>query len=390
MQSREEGSLAPEVHGSVVHEVPDANADQAVLALVDLGGLDDLLLERCRDPPVHHVAGALVFVGAHDEASVVGAQACGEHAGAPGPPSRLEDGVLDTLLLGLHLSHDIFDRMQGLLLARVGDLGDWRHLPVRRIADATVVAIPDSVDGAIAPHCSTKRGLLGDLHELVEVDPAATARALLAQGLLGHEVVRGLHTNAHILLIRAVGQANLLPEVWVLGIILGAVVLGNALLLHVLGAVGGSTGRERAQALGQEVDDCELELREEVTELRNPLHTDEARTHDENRGVLVFQRLDGAILLQDVPAAALQKSLIEVGPGALRPSRLVHSREPERLAPLVERAEVAPRSDHAVVEINLLRRRLEHRLDRGGLVRIAQLRHLAPDELAIHLLFNDR
>ena len=51
-------AAAEEVHRGVVHEVPNEDADPAVSALVDLAGLDDLLLEGCWDPPIHHVARA--------------------------------------------------------------------------------------------------------------------------------------------------------------------------------------------------------------------------------------------------------------------------------------------------------------------------------------------
>merc|ERR1712153_3402 len=66
---------APELEWRVVHKVPDELADWAILALIDLGGLDDLLLQGGWDPPVYHVARALVLVGCHDEARIMRSQA---------------------------------------------------------------------------------------------------------------------------------------------------------------------------------------------------------------------------------------------------------------------------------------------------------------------------
>ena len=53
--SRNKAALAEEMHRRVMHEVPNEDSDPLVLALVDLRGLDDLLLQRSRNPPVHHV-----------------------------------------------------------------------------------------------------------------------------------------------------------------------------------------------------------------------------------------------------------------------------------------------------------------------------------------------
>merc|ERR1712083_859850 len=77
---------AEEVNWGVVNEMPNQNADDTILALVDLRRFDDLLLQCSRDPPIHHVARSLVLVGSYHEASVVRTQARGEHASAPRPP----------------------------------------------------------------------------------------------------------------------------------------------------------------------------------------------------------------------------------------------------------------------------------------------------------------
>ena len=192
----------------MVHEVPNEDADPTVATLVDLGGLDDLLLQGCWDPPVHHVARALVLVGSSDEASIVRAQACSEHAGAPGPPG------LHEVLLVLSQAHDVQASVVGLLLTGIGDLRDRWHLPFPGLPDASVVAVAHREDGAISPNTATLGRLHSDLQVLVEVDPATPTRALVGQGVLGHEVVGGLHTDANVGLISSVGQLDLLPEVW--------------------------------------------------------------------------------------------------------------------------------------------------------------------------------
>ena len=63
------------------------------------------------------------------------------------------------------------------------------------------------------------------LHVLVEVDPAAAAGALVAKGLRRHEVVRRLHADADVLLVHAVRQLDLVPELGVLGVVLHVVEL---------------------------------------------------------------------------------------------------------------------------------------------------------------------
>merc|ERR1719162_1301191 len=81
---------------------------------------------------------------------------------------------------------------ESLLLSWVGDLWDWRHHPVWWVTDAAVVAITNCKDCASAPKLSQVLSccwLLGHLHELVEMDPSTTTRALVTQSLLGHEVV---------------------------------------------------------------------------------------------------------------------------------------------------------------------------------------------------------
>ena len=68
------GAAAEEVHGCVVHEVPDAAADEAVGTLIGLGGLDDFLLHSADLSPDAHKARVLLPVGTGHEAGVVRAQ----------------------------------------------------------------------------------------------------------------------------------------------------------------------------------------------------------------------------------------------------------------------------------------------------------------------------
>merc|ERR1712117_559310 len=79
-----------EVNWGVVNEMPNQNADETILALVDLRRFNDLLLQCSRDPPIHHVARSLVLISSNNEASVMRTQAGGEHASTPWPPRRLQ------------------------------------------------------------------------------------------------------------------------------------------------------------------------------------------------------------------------------------------------------------------------------------------------------------
>ena len=88
-----------------------------------------------------------------------------------------------------HQPHDVQAGMIGLLLTGIGDLRDGWHLPFSGLPDASVVAVAYREDGAISPNAATLGGLHRDLQVLVEVDPAASTRALVGQGVLGHEIV---------------------------------------------------------------------------------------------------------------------------------------------------------------------------------------------------------
>mmetsp|Transcript_18146 Transcript_18146/g.39964 ORF Transcript_18146/g.39964 Transcript_18146/m.39964 type:complete len:241 (-) Transcript_18146:729-1451(-) len=217
--SHEPRAAAEEVHRGVMHEVPNEDANPTVPALINLGRLDNLLLQGRWNPPVHHVSRVLVLIGPGHEAGVVGSQTGGEHPGAPGPPG------LHEVALALRHLHDVQAGVVGLLLSRVGDLRYRWHLPVARLADAAVVAIAHRVDRAVRPDLATQTGLLGDLQVLVEVNPATSTWALVRESLGRHEIVGGLHTNADIDLISSIGQLDLLPKLWVLWIILAVVEL---------------------------------------------------------------------------------------------------------------------------------------------------------------------
>mmetsp|Transcript_94820 Transcript_94820/g.274173 ORF Transcript_94820/g.274173 Transcript_94820/m.274173 type:complete len:214 (-) Transcript_94820:48-689(-) len=134
----------------------------------------------------------------------------------------------------------------------------------------------------------------------------------------------------------------------------------------------------------EEVDDGGLDLREEVLDLRRPLHADEAGADHQHLGLLPVQVMQLVVLLEDVSAAALEEALVDVRPIADLARLLVDRREPQRLAPLVEDTEVAPGGDDAVVEIDGLHLLAEHGLDRRDTVLAVQVLHLAPDELAAH------
>eukprot|EP00415_Alexandrium_ostenfeldii_P002158 UN2158 len=179
-------ATAPQIDRGVVDKMPDPLADPDVLALVDLGGLDKLLLQGCRVPPIDHVAGALVLVCAQDKASIMWSEARREHASAPRPPRGLELGFPLTLH-GMVGDLDVLASVAGLLLTWVRDLGDHRQFHLRpRHADAPEVAVTHSEDAAIAPHgvCLVELGLVDDLQTLVEVNPAAATGALVAEHLL--------------------------------------------------------------------------------------------------------------------------------------------------------------------------------------------------------------
>mmetsp|Transcript_5856 Transcript_5856/g.7499 ORF Transcript_5856/g.7499 Transcript_5856/m.7499 type:complete len:243 (+) Transcript_5856:82-810(+) len=223
-------SIAParaapkEVDGRVVHEVPDDPANHAVCALVDLGGLNDLFLDRTGSAPDTSVAGTLLPVCANDKARIVGPKGRRKHASTPWPVHdvRLERVAKEVLrLVAVHEPVNLDDVLagnHGLLLTWVGDLGDGRDRPgVRRRVwcwDTTVVAVAHRIDPRIALLVSRPDFTLARFHgqRHVHKDPATAAGALLTEGLLGHEVIRGLDADADVLLVRLLWQSDLVPE----------------------------------------------------------------------------------------------------------------------------------------------------------------------------------
>mmetsp|Transcript_16543 Transcript_16543/g.36573 ORF Transcript_16543/g.36573 Transcript_16543/m.36573 type:complete len:211 (-) Transcript_16543:575-1207(-) len=200
-------------------------------------------------------------------------QGSGEHTSAPRPP-----GING--LLGLH-EHatapsltlhklDGLAHVGGLLLSRVGDLGDGLDL----ISEG-LVAIPNGKDGSISPDLA----VLGHhLQLLVDMDPLATSGALVGQALsarLLHEVVGSLNSDAHVRVVRLAIHADGPPERWVLRVVLHAVHTVDPNPLHVPVAIGSRGVRQGAQALVQEVDDGEPQVREEILQLSGPLYPNE-------------------------------------------------------------------------------------------------------------------
>jgi len=278
-------SFAEAVEGRVVDKVPDADANDAVLALIDLRGFDDLFLERGREPPIDHEPRAPLIIGGNHEASIVRPQAGCEHAATPWPPSPPQC-LVEMHGLNIHTS------MECLLFTRIGDLRDGWQRPVGGIliavADAAIIAVTHGIDISSSVHLATTfifgdiRWLQGDLHVEVHVDPTATARSLVTEGLLRHEVIGSLHTHANVDEVSLIWQLNCLPEVCAFWFILQAVELFDANSGHVLRAVHCGTIGQGAQAPRQEVNNCNLEAGEIILQLRSPLDTDEtcSRDHD--------------------------------------------------------------------------------------------------------------
>ena len=129
----------------MVNEMPDADADDAILALVDLCGLDDFFLQGRREPPIDHGARPWLVVGSHNEASIMWSQAGCKHARAPWPPCGHQFGGAASF--AVHDLH-VIASMKGLLLTWVGNLRDWWQDPLGWRSNASIVAIADGKDGA--------------------------------------------------------------------------------------------------------------------------------------------------------------------------------------------------------------------------------------------------
>mmetsp|Transcript_66740 Transcript_66740/g.145000 ORF Transcript_66740/g.145000 Transcript_66740/m.145000 type:complete len:254 (+) Transcript_66740:254-1015(+) len=253
-----------------MHEVPDQSPHNAVGALVHLGGLDDLLLHSAGGAPDAHQTRVLLPVRPCHEAGVVGAEGGGEHACTPRPVHGVElerssEGSSCNVFVNQLLDDlDVPDGNDSLLLARVRDFWDRRDGPVIgllvRGLDTAVVAVANGVNSGVAllvraPNLALLR-LDSQIH--VHENPAAATWSLGTEGLLGHEIVGSLHTDADVLLVGLVGEFDLVPEFLVVGIVLGVVELLDALALHVLLAVVRRLGWQGSQALREEIDESKL------------------------------------------------------------------------------------------------------------------------------------
>lgn len=79
-------TTAPQVNGGVMHKMPNQKADPSLFAFVNFGSFNDLFLQRCRDPPIHHIARIFVLIGTHHKACIMWPQAGREHPSSPRPP----------------------------------------------------------------------------------------------------------------------------------------------------------------------------------------------------------------------------------------------------------------------------------------------------------------
>jgi len=80
-------SFTPAVAWCMMNEMPDEEPNPIVFALINLCGLDELFLNCGWQPPIDHVSRLRGGICCHHETSIVGSQACGEHARSPRPPS---------------------------------------------------------------------------------------------------------------------------------------------------------------------------------------------------------------------------------------------------------------------------------------------------------------
>ena len=160
-------------------EVPNATADEAIGALVSLGGLDELLLNGADLSPHAAKPGVLLPIGTCHEAGVIWTKRGGEHACTPRPVHvdnlQLAAAAVRGLVLEQHLVN-VFDVLAGHnahLLTRVGDLGDRRDGPLIRLLagrlNARVVAVTHRKDPGVALVICSPRLALASLHSEVHV-----------------------------------------------------------------------------------------------------------------------------------------------------------------------------------------------------------------------------
>jgi len=373
------GAFAEAVDRRVMHKVPDEETEAAFLALVDLGRLDDLLLDGAGPAPDDHVTGSLVVVGGDDEAGIIRAEGGGEHACTPGPPglhnaagslgheAEAASGVLEVL--------DGFDGMESLLLTRVGDLGEGVHE-----GHGEQVAITNSEDLAVTPDLLVT---VDDLETEVDGDPATATRAAFGGALLRHEIIGGLDTDADVGLVGLATHADGFVEARLLGGVLDLIFDVDALGAHVIVTVVRGGRGERSKAVGQEIDDAQFQVGEVMLQLSDPFDTDETGTNHEDGGLLLVELIENIVFLEDMAAATLDESLINVGPGTSGTVVLVDGGEPERFTLGMEGTKIASRGDDAVIEGDLLDGVREHGLDHS--IGLLELLALTPQELNTQL-----
>merc|ERR1712070_507307 len=128
--------------------------------------------------------------------------------------------------------------------------------------NARIVTVTNGEDSRLSMGVATPEFTFSGLNCQVHIheDPATAARALLREGVLRHEVIRSLDTDADVLLVGAIGKFDGFPEVGALGVVLLVVKLLYALVLHVLDTIRSSLCWERAKASGQEVNDGKLDV----------------------------------------------------------------------------------------------------------------------------------
>jgi len=362
-------------------EMPDEDSEQAFLALVDLGGFDDLLLDGAGPAPDNHVTGSLVVVGSDDKASIIGSKGGGEHACAPWPPgldntagslghkAAAAGGVLE-VLNGL-------DSVEGLLLTRVGDLGKRVHE-----GHGEQIAIANSEDLAVTPDLLVT---VDDLKTKVHGDPATATRAAFGGALLRHEIIGGLDTNADVGLVGFAGHADGFVESGLLGGVLDLIFDVDALGFHVVITVAGGGRGEGSEAVGQEIDNAQFQVGKIMLQLSDPFDTDETGTDHKDGGLLLVEFVEDIVFLKDMATATLDESLIDVGPRTAGSVVLVNGGEPERFTLGMEGTEIASRSDDAVIEGHLLDGVGEHGLDHGMI--LLESLALTPQELNTQLAF---
>merc|ERR1719181_2377622 len=100
------------------------------------------------------------------------------------------------------------------------------------------------------------------------------------------------------------------------------------MVCHILRTVVGSLLRKRAKTVRQHVCDRKLAFGEEVLNFSDPLYTNEACADNQDRFLAFVQLLDGCVLFQDMPTAALEVSLIKMWPAALELRRFVNRGKP--------------------------------------------------------------